>query len=150
MSGIVLTFGLEPGRNINARIAAVALLAWNDLVREAALAVDPRDRLVIELLPIERGSFRFPQILRYAEDAAKDVAEGAGDYPYLKKAALALATLTLGGFIGAIAQEALQDDVQKVRLIEMDPQVFGEQGAQQVEEMQRRIAEAPTVQAFMA
>lgn len=115
---IVLQFGLQEGRNADALIAAESLIAWVQLTREAALAVDPTNRLRVELLGREKGSLR--QLLRLVDDTAKSVSDGADDYPYLKKLAVGLAAVTATASLTVAIEQAVEPDVQKVELSEPD------------------------------
>lgn len=135
---IVLELGLVPGRNANAVIAAQSLIAWVDVLREAARAINPLDEISVELIGTERGSLRFPQVLRFAERTAKDIAEGAGEYPYLKKAAVGLALAVVGGASGALIGAGFEPDVQ---MVELSPDQLA-----LVAGMQKRIENAPTVE----
>lgn len=135
---IVLELGLENGRNANAVLAAQSLVAWVDVLREAAKAINPLDQITVELIGTERGSLRFPQILRFAERTAQDIAEGAGEYPYLKKAAVALSLAVVGGASGAFIQAGIEPDAQVVTLSPKDRDLLAG--------MQKQVQSSPTVE----
>jgi len=119
---IVLQFGLEHGRNADAAIAAESLLAWVDAVKDAIRAIDPGREIRVELLGREEGSLR--QLLRFVDDTAKTVSDGADEFPYLKKAAaglaIAIATSTLSTFI----QQSLEPDIHVVELSPRDRELL--------------------------
>nr|WP_317893802.1 hypothetical protein [uncultured Sphingomonas sp.] len=127
----MLKFGLKEGRNADAAIAAESLIAWVDMVADAARALDKDAAVRVELLGRDEGSLK--QLLRIVEDTAHTVSEGANEYPYLKKAAIGLAiaisTATLSVYVG----QALEPDVQTVELSEPDRETF--------KEMNRLLAE---------
>lgn len=87
---------------------------------EAADAIDPLDRVVVELIGIEEGSLTFRQMLKRVEHIATDVVGGASDYPQLKKLAIGLALSTGGAALQAGMAKLAQDPVQKVELSETD------------------------------
>lgn len=119
---IVLQYGLKEGHNADATVAADSLLAWIDVVRDAARAIDPNADIRVELLGREEGSLR--QLLRLVDDQVKLVSDGAADYPYLKKVAIglaaALATTTLSVFV----QEIIEPEVQVVELSAPDRKIL--------------------------
>lgn len=119
---IVLQFGLEEGRNADAVIAAEALIAWVDTVRDAARAIDPDADVRVELLGREKGSLR--QLLRLVDDHAKVISEGADEYPYLKKAALGLALAVATSTISVVVQATLHSGTEVVELSPEDRELL--------------------------
>jgi hypothetical protein len=119
---IVLQFGLEEGRNADAVIAAEALIAWVDTVRDAARALDPTHDIRVELLGREEGSLR--QLLRLVDDQVGIISDGADEYPYLKKAAIGLAVVIGTSGLSTYIGESLKPQVQQVSLSAKDRALF--------------------------
>ena len=132
---LVLQFGLEEGRHADAVLAAQALIDWVHLAKEAALAIDPGSDLKVELLGRDEGSLR--NLLRLLDSIAKDIHEGAGDYPYLKKTAIGLATAIVTSTVGTGIQISAQPKVQQVELSSADRALL--------KGMQEQIERSPAV-----
>lgn len=135
---LVLRLGLEDGRNANAEAAAQSLIAWVALLKEASRAIDPADELTVELLGTAPGSLQFPQVLRFVERAAKDISEGASDYPYLKKTAIGLALATSTAVLQTGIETALKPTVQVVSLDVKDHKLLAD--------MRDKVASSAAVQ----
>jgi hypothetical protein len=119
---IVLQLGLVEGRNADAAVAAESLLAWIDLARDAARAIDPYADVRVELLGREEGSLR--QLLRLVDDHAKAISDGADEFPYLKKAAIGLAIATATAGLTTFVEQTLQPAAQPVSLSDADRELL--------------------------
>jgi hypothetical protein len=120
MTELTLRFGLNEGRNANALYAAESLVAWVHLANEAAQAIDPTDRVVIELVGITEGSLQFKQVLKKIDQTIGDLSARADEYPHLKAVAIAMAAqLAVGGTTVAI-ERATTPSVQTVNLSDED------------------------------
>lgn len=115
---IVLQLGLKDGRNADAAVAAESLLAWIDLARDAARAIDPYADIRVELIAREEGSLK--QILKLIDDHAAIISAGADHFPYLKKAAIGLAIAVATAGLSTFVEQALDTDVQDVALSQTD------------------------------
>lgn len=136
---IVLHFEIAPGQFPDTRIIAQALLKWVTLVEEAARAIDPADQIELAIVGNDRGSLRFPQIIRFAERSIENIDVAWSEYPYLKKAVLGSAHVFATGIVGGLISVSMMPDVQKVEIIDSDRPV--------VEEMENRVANSESVRA---
>ena len=119
---IVLQLGLKEGRNADASVAAESLLAWIDLARDAARAIDPYADIRVELLGREAGSLK--QILKLVDDHAATISKGADEFPYLKKAAIGLAISVATSGLSAFVQDGLKPPVENVALSAKDRELL--------------------------
>ncbi|WP_375382280.1 hypothetical protein [uncultured Sphingomonas sp.] len=115
---IILQLGLQEGRNADAAVAAESLLAWIDLARAAARAIDPYADVRVELLGREEGSLK--QILKLVDDHLGTISHGADQFPYLKKAAIGLAIAVATSGLQSFVQHQLGSPVQDVALSQKD------------------------------
>lgn len=115
---LVLEFEIEPGRSPDLANVARALLAWNDAVQAVVAAIDPGERVVVELLGVEPGSQRFKQILKRYERFSEQVEEGAADYPLIWKQTKWLAQCVAGGIIVAGITNAMAPESQTPELVD--------------------------------
>ncbi len=107
---LILRFEIAEGRNPDATIAAEALAAWVELLREAALVVEPNAKVRIELVGVEKGSQTFLFAVKKIEQFASDVSEGMSDFPLIKKAAITLGGLVVTTAIAAMVTSVLTPD----------------------------------------
>ena len=119
---IILQLGLKEGRNADAAVAAESLLAWIDLARDAARAIDPFAEVRVELLGREEGSLK--QILKLIDDHAALISKGADEFPYLKKAAIGLAISVATSGVSTYVQEGLKAPVENVALSAEDRELL--------------------------
>jgi hypothetical protein len=136
---IVLHFEIAPGQFPDTRVIAQALLKWVILIEEAARAIDPADKVELAIIGNDRGSLRFPQIIKFAERSIENVDIAWSEYPYLKKAVLGSAHVFATGIVGGLISVSMMPDVQKVEIVESDKPV--------VEEMEKRVADSESVRA---
>lgn len=115
---IVLRLGLAKGRNADAVVAAESLLAWVDLARDAARAIDPYADVRVELLGRAEGSLK--QFLRLVDDHAATISAGADQYPHLKKFAIGLAVAIATAGLNVAVERTLVSGVQTVELSDRD------------------------------
>lgn len=125
----ILEFRLAPGANIDAVVAARALIAWSEAIKEAARIVDPAGTVSVDLISAEAACLRFSTVLNFVEQEVLGRASDSLDpYPRIKQFLalniLVLPGMVLGGFIG----DHFKHD---------DPQIA---------EKQQRVAESPLVQ----
>lgn len=128
-SEFVFHIELAEGRNVEAGLAAELFAAWVSLLYETSRAVDPYGGVVIELVGVQKGSLDFKQVLRTADWALGTVLEGADDYPYLKKAGLALGVAALSAGMGAGVGKLFESDVQKVEVVSESQHAINELAA---------------------
>lgn len=121
-SDLILQLGLADGRYADAAVAAESLLAWVDLARDAARAIDPLADVRVELLGRTEGSLK--QWLRIVDDHLATANAGADEYPYLKKAAIGLAIAVATSGLSTFIQESFTPDVQEVSLSSRDRQLL--------------------------
>ena len=107
---LILRFEIARGRNPAATIAAEALSAWVDLLREAALVVEPNAEVRIELVGVEKGSHSFLFALKKIEQFAKDVEAGTSEYPLVKRALMTLAGLIVSTAVVTVVTTAVTPD----------------------------------------
>jgi hypothetical protein len=124
MTELTLRFGLNEGRNANALYAAESLAAWVHLATEAAQAIDPADRVVVELVGITEGSLQFRQILRRIDQTIGDLAAGADEYPHLKAVAIGMAATVAVGTTQVAIERALAPTIQTVSLSDHDRELL--------------------------
>jgi len=126
MAELTLRFGLDEGRNANALYAAESLVAWVHLATEAAQAIDPADRVVIELVGIEEGSLKFRQIFKKIDQTIADLSSGADEYPHLKAVAISMAAAVAVGATQTGIERAMTPTVQTVSLSEQDKELLAD------------------------
>jgi hypothetical protein len=136
---IVLHFEVAPGFHPDTRIVAQALLKWVVLVEQAAKAIDPSDKIELEIVGNDKGSLRFPQIIKFAERGIENIDAAWADYPHLKRAVLGSAHVFATGIVGGLIQVSMTPEVQKVQIVGSDRPIY--------EEMERRVAESESVRA---
>jgi hypothetical protein len=132
---LILKFEIAPGRSPEAESVAEALTAYVEVLRSAAAIVEPGASLSVELVAVEPGSQMFKLALRKLEDTAERVKSGAGEFPLVSKAAMALAGLIGGTMVVVSITNAMTPDP---RLPE-DQMVV-------LEEMNRNLAESVELQ----
>ena len=131
MTGIpvILEFDLASGSNIDAVVAARALIAWSEAIKEAANIVDPSGGFSIDLVSAEPACLRFSTILNFAEQKVLGkVSDALDPYPKLKQF-LALNVLVLPGVVigGLIVADFDSDDPETA-------------------DKQQRVSDSPVVQ----
>ena len=119
---IVLQYDLAKGRNADAQAAAESLLAWIDLARDAARAIDPYADIRVELLARKEGSLK--QFLRLVDDHVATISAGANEFPYLKKTAIGLAIAVATSGLNLAIEKTFDDPVQNVGLSSEDRQLL--------------------------
>ena len=119
---LVLQYDLKEGRNADAQAAAESLLAWIDLARDAARAIDPYSDIRVELLAREEGSLK--QLLRLVDDHIATISEGANEFPYLKKTAIGLAIAIATSGLQIAIEKTFEDPVQNVALSPADRELL--------------------------
>ncbi len=124
VADLILKLGLEEGRNADALVAAESLAAWVHYVKEAARAIDPADRLTVELVALKDGSLKFPQILRKLDQTIGDISAGADAYPNLKTLAIATAAAVGVTVVQVGVERAMEPTVQTVELSETDRELL--------------------------
>lgn len=132
---IVLHFEVAEGRHPDTRIIAESLLKWVTLIEEAAKAIDPTDRIELEIVGNDIGSLRFPQILKFIDRGIENVDDAWSTYPYIKRAVLGSAHVLAAGLVGGIIQASLAPPVQKVELSDKDRKTM--------ERWQEQVADSP-------
>ncbi|BAK65336.1 hypothetical protein SLG_06610 [Sphingobium sp. SYK-6] len=135
---IVLHFELAPGQFADTKIVAEALIRWAELVEAAVKAIEPAGTVELEIIGNERGSLRFPQIIKFIEQGIADVDAAWQQYPYIRKAVIGSAHVLATGVVGGLIAASLAPEVQKVELTE------GGQAAKS--EMEAKISESTSVQ----
>lgn len=137
---IVLHFEVAPDRYPNTTVAARALIEWVDLVQSTIAAIDPLQRLNIEIVGVTPGSTRFPQLLRFLDKQAGNVRSAWDDYPHLKSIVAGSAhTLYTAAIAGAVSM-SMQPSVQLVQLSEKDRHLF--EGIQKQASQSRPVVQA--------
>jgi hypothetical protein len=126
MAELTLRFGLNEGRYANALYAAESLVAWVHLTTEAAQAIDPADRIVIELVGIAEGSLEFRQILKKIDQTIGDISSGADEYPHLKAVAIGMAATVAVGATHVAIDRAMTPTIQTVSLSDHDRELLAE------------------------
>ena len=99
MTGVpaILEFDLVDGANVDAVVAAKALIAWSEAIKEAAKIVDPTGEFSIDLVSAEPACLRFSTVLNFIEQTVLGkVSDALDPYPKLKQF-LALNVLVLPG-----------------------------------------------------
>lgn len=124
MTELTLRFGLSEGRNANALYAAESLAAWIHLATEAARAIDPSDRVVIELVGITEGSLQFKQVLKKLDQTLGDISAGADEYPHIKAIAIGMAATVAVGTTHVAIDRAMTPTVQTVSLSDEDRELL--------------------------
>lgn len=126
----ILEFGLVDGQNVDAVVAARALIDWVEAIREVARIVDPTGEVTVDLISAEPACLRFSTILNFIEQQILGkVSDKLDPFPKLKQF-LALNVLVLPGMIvGGLVVEGLKSD---------DPRVV---------EKQEEVVSSPVVQA---
>lgn len=125
----ILEFGLVEGRNIDAVVAARALIEWTEAIREAARIVDPTGSVSVTLLSAEPACLRFSTVLKFVEEHIfENISEKLAPYPHIKQF-LALNVLILPGAVigGMVVNAAMAEDPA-------------------VAEKQQQVADSPIVQ----
>lgn len=107
---IVLKFEIAEGLTPDAECIAKAILAWIELLKVAAAVVAPGAHLKVGLAGVEDGSDIFKLTLEKLEGFGEHLKAGAGEFPLVTKAVLALAGLIGTTVIGVIATDALTPD----------------------------------------
>jgi len=107
---VILKFEIYDGRVPDAGGVALALLAWIDLMKAGADALDPEAELRVGLAGVAEGSDIFKLSLQRVERAAQQVAHGASQYPLVSKAAIALAGVIGTSVVTAAVTNALTPD----------------------------------------
>lgn len=142
MTDLTVRFGLEDNRNANALIAAESLVAWIYYVTEAAKAIDPSDRISVELIGLQEGSLKFPQIFRKLDQTLGEIDAGASEYPHLKVLAIGLAasvgTAVAGVTIDRAVDDFLPSRVQTVELSDADRALIADMG--------KKVSSSPSAQ----
>jgi hypothetical protein len=128
-----------PGQYPDTSVAARALLDWADLARATIAAINPNDRLALEIAGVVHGSARFPQVLKVLEGQAADIRHAWAEYPALKSIVVGAAHTLYTSVIAASVSIAMQPDEQVVRLSDQDRAIL--------EDMRDRAAADPQVQA---
>lgn len=97
----ILEFQLVDGTNIDAVVAAKALIEWIEAIREAAKVVDPTGSVNVDLVSAEPACLRFSTILNFVENHVfGKVSDALDPYPKIKQF-LALNVLVLPGAVVA-------------------------------------------------
>lgn len=117
---IVLYFDTVEGEYPDTEIVAKALLDWVALANAAAQAINPYQRLDVEIAGVAPGSTRFPQLLKFVDQAASDVSTAWEEVPYLKKLVIGAAHTFWTATISASVNLAMMPDMQMVELSEHD------------------------------
>ncbi len=131
---IVLHFELAPGQFADTKIVAEALIRWAELVEAAVKAIEPAGAVELEIVGNERGSLRFPQIIKFVEQGVTDIDAAWQQFPYIRKAVIGSAHTLAVGVVGGIISASLAPEVQKVEIAD---------GAQQAKaEMEAKIGES--------
>ena len=94
-----LYFALKKGENANLEVIAQAALHWTAALRVAALTIDPRAQIRIELLNADQGSLRLHTFLEWAEGHLERIDKGSSRYPRLRNLALGLAIFVASAMI---------------------------------------------------
>lgn len=116
----VLHFETAPNRYPDTVLAGRALIEWVALVQAAVMAVDPAERLVIEIVGVREGSSRFQQLLKWAEDQTANVRQAWEAYPNLKSIIAGSAHAFLTSTVAAGVTLVMQPAEQTVRLSDQD------------------------------
>ena len=117
---LILHFDTAPGRYPDTIVAAKALIEWSELIQATLLAIDPSDRVALEIAGVEKGSTRFPNVLRFLNDQAANVKEAWVEYPHLKAIVAGAAHTFYTSIVAAGVTLALAPDEQTVRLSDDD------------------------------
>jgi hypothetical protein len=117
---LVLHFEISEGKNPNTEIAAQALLDWVALAKATIAAIEPYDKVVFEIVGVEHGSTRFPQLMRFLERGIENVSSAWDDYPYIKKMVVGSVHVLVTGSASAIIAAAMVPDVQKVEFTDSE------------------------------
>lgn len=94
-NSISLYFGLKEGRHADLEVAAAAAIEWVQIVRAAAIAIDPEADIRVELIDASESSLRFNAIFDWAESQLEKIDKGSSRYPRLRKLAIALAAFVI-------------------------------------------------------
>ncbi|TPW26005.1 hypothetical protein [Pararhizobium mangrovi] len=86
-----LYFDLRDGEKADLEVVAAAAIKWVETLRAAAREIDPEATVKIDLLNAEEGSLRLNTILEWLEIHAARIEDGYGQYPRLRKLAIAAA-----------------------------------------------------------
>jgi hypothetical protein len=90
-NSISLYFGLKEGERADLEVVAAAAIQWVELVRAAATAIEPNAQVRVELIDANEGSLRLNTIFEWVEEHLARIERGSGEYPRLRKLAIALA-----------------------------------------------------------
>jgi hypothetical protein len=137
---IVLHLATLEGRYPDTSVAARALLDWADLAKATVFAIDPSDRISLEVAGVVPGSARFPQVLRFLENQAADVQRAWAAYPTLKGMVVGAAHALYTSAIAAGVTVAMQPDEQAVRLSDEDRTILREMQSQAAADKQVQAA----------
>ncbi|MBW7950166.1 MAG: hypothetical protein H3C55_12555 [Pseudorhodoplanes sp.] len=89
--GISLYFTLKEGEKADLEVVAIAALEWLAAARAAAAEIEPGAQIRVELIDADESSLRLNAILGWLEGQLERIEEGSGQYPRLRKLAIALA-----------------------------------------------------------
>jgi hypothetical protein len=90
-NSISLYFQLKPGEKADLEVVATAALEWLGAVRAAAAELEPGAQVRVELVDADESSLKLNAIFEWLESQIKRIEEGSGQYPRLRKVAIALA-----------------------------------------------------------
>ncbi|MBB3956866.1 hypothetical protein [Novosphingobium sediminicola] len=107
----ILEFGLVDGANVDAKIAAQALIEWVEALNAAAKAIDPSSSVAVDLVSAEAACLRFSTILKFIEqDVLGKASAKLDEYPRIKKL-IALNLLVIpGAVVAGLVTEALKPE----------------------------------------
>ena len=88
---VSLYFGIKKGETADLEIVAEAALHWVASVRAAAYAIDPKATITVGFVDASEGSLKLNTIFEWAEKHLERIDQGSGQYPRLRKLAIALA-----------------------------------------------------------
>lgn len=145
---LILQFDLESGYNADAMIAAEALIAWIEAVREASAVLDPNSELQVGLVSAEPACLRLMTVIRFIERTLLDPPSDAlNETPKFKKIAVAFVIGASGALGVAAINGGLQLDfadkagqTQEQPVVDHDEQI-------RLEEAKEKLQASPTVRA---
>lgn len=148
---LVLELDLESGRHADAIVAAEALIAWVEAIREANAALDPTGEVRVGLVSAEPACLRLRAVLNFVETRLiNPPVDALAATPRLKKLVVGTVLALPAGIIGGLSVEAVKPDdnvtIEQLRTLQMaHPSVPLADLEKTVREAHQRVHESSAV-----
>src|SRR6185437_13303001 len=142
-NAISLYFQLKEGEKADLEVVATAALEWLGAVRAAAAELEPGAQVRVGLVDADESSLKLNAIFDFLEAQIKRIEDGLGQYPRLRRVAIALAI-----FITTTAGEAVINHFKEPPTAVLSPEdhKFLEENRRLLNELLDRIQKNPEIE----